>query len=325
MAVTAPDVFLVAVERALLACQATEGSQQSQAIDDPSQIDVRELARDLGTNLHSQCTKLSLATRPPRTDEAVTRCLADILGLLPLFVTLCTALRPDIHGVAVCDKIRNQSRYALIGLRSLAGVSVEEPSAETRLSKTGILWESCVELQNVQTVFSLVSAKVKESSLMIQDAVDDLESWSSGTLDFNLLDINDSSSEGEDEAFNSPNRTTSSNSASSDTTRRIAMLRRIQILLKAIDKRKVNDRSAITQLNDIYRTIAKLSVEVDDLAVEIQEEADSTFILELEKIVALRVEELLDTVPATVDDKAWSTWSHTFHEKWLQDVKAAAK
>lgn len=323
MAQTTLPSFLPALEEALQACQvsANVGTSDSQTVQ--TVIDVLSMARHLGTNLHSQCTKLSLALKPPQTADAVKKCMQDIDTLLPVFSALCQILRPEKHSTALCEKVRSQCRYALLGLKTLLNTSDEISSTDFRLSNTGILWEACVELQKLGTPSVLVAANLTECSQMIGDAIEDLDSWLSGDIDFNIS-VTESSSEAGDQEIN-PLAPDVDSSELDQTKRRIAMLKRIQILLSAIGKRKVNEQATITYLNTVYENCAKLSVEVDDLAVEIQEEADFTFISELEKAVVLRVEEILNSAPADDKDEKWAKWSHVFKEKWLDQLKPSVK
>lgn len=98
-------------------------------------------------------------------------------------------------------------------------------------------------------------------------------------------------------------------------------MRRIQLLLRAIDKRRVSqDNVSITEFNDIFLTSAQLAVDIDDWTVEVQEEAGQAFILELEKTVVLRVEELLDQVTRSASDEKWLAWCKNFQSRWREEV-----
>lgn len=299
-----------------------KASKTSSAASNADQADKIAMARDLATLLHSQCTKISIAARPPRTDEAVSACMKEIKKLLPLFTVLCQTLKPDKEGFAVCDTIKSQSRYALTGLKLLIEAVHEDPVSEDRLSRTGILWESCVELQKISTLSSLVSKKLRESTQMINDAIEDLESWAAGELDGNFDDFAGSGSDSDSDPENGPvSSSTDRNQDDAETERRMSMLKRIQLLLKAIDKHKTGATSSVSQLNEIYLSVGKLAVEIDDWAGEIQEEADAAFILEMEKVVVLRVQELLAATMVKNLDTNWGKWSNNFSSRWLEDVK----
>ena len=310
--------FLSVLEKTLRLCEAPAVGETTE--NSPSDIDIRGLGKDLGTMLHSLATKLSLAARPPRTPDAITKCLQDIEKLLPVFATMCQSLRPSIHGEGMCEKIKSHSRYALLGLQSLVSAVLEEPVSEARLGRTGILWESCKELQNVETLQKIVSNKISEAHQMISDAVEDLQSWASGEADDNFGDFEDSSSETDNEDHN-VHAVHISSAAQADNERRISMFKRIQLLLKAINKRKICESSPLSLLNECYSSCSKLAVEVDDLAGEIQEGADEALVGELEKAVVLRVEELLVSASTDNADEKWSEWSQNFGAKWLSDVK----
>ncbi|CCG83362.1 Putative uncharacterized protein [Taphrina deformans PYCC 5710] len=284
---------------------------------------VTDLARDIGTLLHSHCTKLSLAARPPITPKAINACIIDIQKLFPMIASLCHSLQPKLHGKALCDRIRNQSRYALIGVRSMVQAVSEDPVSEARLNKTGILWESCLELQNMQKLDLIMSLKVKECTQMIGDAVDDLKSWSLGEEDDNFDDFETSDSESDAGKRDEP--ASEERTADAEIARRISMLTRIQLFLKAVDKRQITPAASTQLMNGIYDNLSKLSVEVDDLAGEIQESADTAFIMEMEKIVIQRVEELLSITLANNRDEKWQTWVANFRKRWLEEVIGGSK
>jgi hypothetical protein len=317
-------LFNQALEGALKCSEVPKDGNGPNSVDNRiTSADVINLARDVGTMLHSHCTKLSLAARPPKTADAINACINDIQKLFPIIGSLCLSLQNDSHGKALCDKIRNQSRYALIGVRSMVEAVSEDPVSESRLSKTGILWESCLELQNLQAMHILMSLKVKESTQMIGDAIDDLKSWSLGEEDDNFTGFEDSGSESdtdEKDASESGDRTNDA-----EINRRISMLTRIQLFLKAVDKRQITPSASTQLMNDICDNLSALSVEVDDLAGEIQESSDTAFIMEMEKIVIQRVEELLSiTLSKNTDDK-WQTWVSNFRQKWLEEVPRDSK
>lgn len=320
--------FSHALTQVLRSCEAHEIlDQNSQTVPDNvrSGLDVRGIAKDLGTTLHSQSTKLSLAAKPPRTEEGVRVCLQEIQKILPIFAVLCQGLHVRIYGAAVCDHIRNQSRYALLGLQTLVDAVYEEPVSEARLSRTGVLWGSCIALQKVAELHVLVSQRIKESSQMIEDAIEDLESWGAGDQDMNFSDYVDSESEDELPPKDDPSAPVTSLSEPRDVVRRTGLLKRLRILLMAIDKRKIGEKTNVPQLNDIYQNVTTMAVEVDDWAVGIQEEADSAYVDEMEKAVVLRVQELLTTVSIDQEDQKWSLWLANFREKWLTDMHSGGK
>lgn len=285
-------------------------------------IDVCALARDFGTLLHSHCTKLSLAARPPKTPEAIASCINDMTELLPACNSLVKLLNREIHGSSICDLIRNQARYALIGLRSMVQAVTSGTDVEGRLSKTGILWEACSELQNVGSLSETTSKRVKECAQMLGDAIDDLESWAAGESDDNFDTFEDSASETSSEIEDKSSATVP---VDQEIQRRISMLTRVQLLLKALDKRRITENISVTSSNAIYDSIIPLSAEVDDLAGEIQEGADPAYIMEMEKVVVHRVEELLTASLLGNDDKKWVEWVTNFRKRWREDGKKDTK
>jgi len=249
--------------------------------------------------------------------------LNDIYKLLPAFTSLCQMLKPEIHGSAICDLIRKQSKYAITGLRSMVqAVSIDHVS-ENRLSKTGILWESCLELQKAESLVHVMSQRNKECLQMLEDAVEDLESWLAGDLDDNFGDFEDSGSDSEGSV--NPQIRETDKQTDLETERRIMMLKRTQLLLKAIGKRKITRESPVSLLNALYDNISKLSVEVDDLAGEIQEHADPAYIMEMEKVVVHRVEQILTASSLGGKDDKWQEWITNFKKRWLEDINPAGK
>lgn len=291
-----------------------------------TQVDVvRSLAKDLGTLLHSHCTKLSLAAKPPITDSAVITILTDLNKLLPAFVALCGKLDPAAHGLALCDKISALTRYALTGLDKLLQAIIQ-PGAEDRLSSTGILWDSCLDLQRLPDITKLISLKLQECCAMMNDAVEDLRAWTLDETDHNLDEMaeygNDSSDEEHPAASISSASSVHENNRSSIADGFILKLQRTQLLFKAIEIRRLALAITISQLNDIYKDLKAIQIEVDDIAGEIQEGADEAFIGELEKAFVHRIEHILLTT-ATDDASKWTDWSKNFKSQWLE-IKPSA-
>ncbi|ORY86808.1 hypothetical protein BCR37DRAFT_385282 [Protomyces lactucae-debilis] len=298
-----------AIETVIAACKAGEGT--APLIEGVASIDLAALSKDLGILLHAQCTKLSLAAKPPRTQDAVLACVDGIIKLLPAFSMLATSLRRAIHSAAVADHIRNNIHYAMIGSRSLIETALDPEASVARLEQTGILWESCVKLQHVTKADACVSLKIKETSVMLNDAIEDLESFAAGDEE----DFDDSASESsEAEVSTSIEK---NQETLDEIQRRISILRRTQLLLKAIVKRRVPGAS-VDVLNQIYDNLIALIVEVDDFACEVQEAADEAYIMELEKSVLHRVEALLTAALMDNEDPKWAEWIETFRKRWLE-------
>lgn len=312
------ETFHAALTSALATCDA-ERAELDDSSQRGSEVNVFSLAKDLGLLLHSQCTKLAIAAKPPRTGEAVDQLMAEIEKLLPMFGSLCTIVNPSIHGMAIVQFIRKQCKYALLGLQTLIEVIQHKEFSEPRLSRTAILWESCVALQTAHTLQELVSAKLNESLQMIDDAIDDLESWQTGETDLNFDSDIDKSDSGSDVQTDKP-LSTDQVLSSPDVGRGIAMMKRIQLLLRAVDKRRVTKTTTIVEMNDIFNNCALLAIDIDNWAVEVQEEASVAFVKELEKIVVLRVEELLDQVTKDSCDEKWLNWCKSFRLRWLEEV-----
>lgn len=314
-----PSTFRAAINKALKACDVVH-DESTGFVQRNAEVDAFGLAKDLGTLLHSQCTKLAIAAKPPRTGEVVIQLIAEIEKLLPMFESLCGIVRPSIHGEAVVQYICKQCKYGLLGLQTLSEAVCHTEFSEARLSRTAILWESCLALQTVKTLPSLVSAKVAESLQMIDDAVDDLESWQAGESDMNFDDLATSDSGSDPEISLGTSDATAKRLPEPDTQRRIAMIKRIQLLLRAIDKRCVTKDALVSKLNNIYSNCALLAVDIDNWTVEIQEEAHLAIITEFEKTVVLRIEELLDQVTRDSSDEKWLAWSKNFRSRWLEEV-----
>jgi hypothetical protein len=158
-----------------------------------------------------------------------------------------------------------------------------------------------------------VSAKIKEVSIMLNDAIEDLQSFASGE---DADGFEDSASEASDE--HETTTTEQSGEQSEQLERRIKIVQRTLLLLKAIDKRRIGDASTHV-LNLVYDNLVALVVEVDDFACEIQEAADEAFIMELEKSVLHRVEGMMSAALVENKNAKWSDWLETFRTRWLEN------
>ena len=106
-----------------------------------------------------------------------------------------------------------------------------------------------------------------------------------------------------------------------DTKRRIVMLERIKILLKAIQTKRLTAETSVVLRNRIYTDAEELVAEIDEMAGEVQDRrSDENFILELEKAVVHRVEALLTVVSGEESDEKWRKWIDLFRARWREHV-----
>lgn len=330
------------VSATVQSCNASIASRQLGEVD--AGLDVRALARDVGTLIHSHCTKLAIAARPPRTDAAVAACLAELAKVLPALAALSQNCHHDLHGVATCRAVGRCCKYILSGLAELVTVVNAPEPTEARLAQTGILYESCEELRDLQPDHRLVAKKLQESGLMVADAVDDLQSWLDGDDDddFGLNDLSDDDDDdddandnedddnhGEDAALAASTQSLSIKSQASertaaseeDTRRRIVMLERIKILLKAIHAKRLTESTSVALRNRVFADAEELVAEIDEMAGEVQDRrSDAVYVLELEKAVVHRVEELLTVVSGDNAEDKWRQWIGVFRSRWRESV-----
>ena len=321
-------------------CSTTLNSRQLDEID--SQLDVYALARDVGTLIHSHCTKLAIAARPPKTQAAIDACLAEIAKIIPALAALSQNCHTGVQGVATCRAVARCCKYVLSGLADLAKVVSDRETNDARLAQTGILYESCDELKGLAADHKLVARKVQECSLMVADAIEDLQSWLEGgdDDDFGLNELSDDDDDDDDNDDNDDNDNddhdlnTATNGLSlqekaegktaaeeEDTKRRIVMLERIKILLKAIQTKRLSAELTVTLRNRIYTDAEELVAEIDEMAGEVQDRrSDEHFILELEKAVVHRVEALLTATSGDDADDKWRKWIDLFKTRWREHV-----
>lgn len=294
------------VLQTLITAQVALCKSEVTTINDPS-LKVVNLARDLGTLLHSACTKLSLAARPPRTDEAISASFKEISGFLPAFGQLCAGLDPARHTQVLCERIRSLCKYALIGLSAFIAVITGEEDAQ-RLNKTAILWDSADELRQLTSADEVLSMKTEECQDMLSDAVTDLTEFLETDLhqDLDGLSLADETQE------------TTKCSSAAQIDGYITKITRCHTLLRAIVKRRIDATTTVEMSNALFENISKLSIEVDDLACEIQDKSDHAYIEELGKGIVHRIEALLDaTLPGA--NQSWIDWTQSFRKMWQLD------
>ncbi|BFZ57275.1 hypothetical protein PYCC9005_004326 [Savitreella phatthalungensis] len=344
--VTGRDGYLALIRDVAGTVQVCNDSLDSRPLSEvDSSLDVLSLARDLATLVHSYATKLSIAAKPPKTPEAVDACLKELAKASPAFGALCHNAHRDVQGIATSRFIGRNSKYILAGLIDLVTAVFEDEPSPVRLAQTGILYESCDDLKGIVPDFQLVIRKVKEANAMIGDAVEDLQSWLDGDDDDDDFGLGDSEDDGDDD--DDEDGLTSAASGLSlgkqrseaeiiETRRRITMLERVRMLLKALATRLVSADMPLVTRNAVFTCTEQLVVDVDELAGEVQDTvpgprngpggADEAYLMELEKAVVHRVEDLLTALVTTTvaDDKA-RTWVDNFRARWREPTSSASQ
>lgn len=283
---------------------------------------ITDFAHDLGRVLHAGCTKLAIASKPPLCSSTVEACILSLQKELPAIAALCRLLRPDVYGEALCERIRLISKRTLAGLSTLIE-TVCMTAAEDRLGRTGVVWDACQELQKLPSNGTLVLTDIQNSNEMLDDAIDELQSWLRGDAE---EDVDSSDLSGHDEDLESPFETVHKptvRDSAKETEQRIVMLKRIQLLLKAMKKQAAKATLPVEQSNSVHRILKPLIAEIDDLAGEIQERSDEALIQELEKAVVIRVDELSYVMTRNVGDEKWLAWINTFRKNWLVASKSS--
>lgn len=258
----------------------------------PNPLDV---IRDAGKLLKAHTTKVSLlAINKPFTPTAITKVLQELSGTcLPAMmsaVQICEAEK-GTWGKQMAMEVHRRVRRVfwevenlLKELQSIA--SGNEPGGSRRdcLSSTGVVWESCdglIELEKMG-IAGLAVYKAEQYRDSIKDAIEELQEWKEGTdLDTEghgdeLLDSGDEGVDGDADSladmFNATNSMPQDRPELKELVETAeARLKKIVLLYTALIKRrfktfKSGDKAHVKALDKVADQLYTVQTDVDDLA-----------------------------------------------------------
>lgn len=254
-----------------------------------------EVVRDAATLLKAHTTKLSLlGINKPFTPTAITKVLRELSGTcLPAMMSaaqICEADKASWGSQMATEVHRRVKRVfrevenLLKELQSIA--SGNEPGGTRRdcLSSTGVVWESCdalIELEKMG-IAGLAVLKAEQYRDSIKDAIEELREWKEGTdldtegQDDALLDSEDEGVGGDadsmDDLFNAANSMPQDRpelKALVETAE--ARLKKIVLLYTALIKRrfktfKRGDKVHVAALDKVAIQLYEVQTDIDDLA-----------------------------------------------------------
>lgn len=258
----------------------------------PNPLDV---LRDAAKLLKAHTTKISLlGINKPFTPTAVTKVLRELSGTcLPAMmsaVQICETEKASWGSQMAMEVHRRVRRVfrevenLLAELQSIA--SGNEPGGSRRdcLSSTGVVWESCdalIELDGMG-IAGLAVYKAEQYRDSIKDAIEELQEWKEGTdldtegHDDALLDSGDEGVGGDtdslDDMFNAANSMPQNRPELKELVETAeARLKKIVLLYTALIKRrfktfKSGNRAQVKVLDKVATQLYTVQTDIDDLA-----------------------------------------------------------
>lgn len=254
-------------------------------------------------------TKLSLlAINKPFTPSAVVKVLKDLSGTcLPAMmsaVQICEQEKATWSGI-LCREVQARVRRVfkemetlLAEVRSIAAGN--DGVGRDSLSSTGIVWESCdalIELEQ-QGLPGLVALKAEQYRETIKDAMQEIQEWAEGDdLDSEgrtdgLLDSDDEGVDGDkdsiEDIFNAANSMPKDRPDLKALTEDAdGKLKKIVILYQALSKRRIrtfshsleateNDLSNVSRLDELMVHLRRMPHQIDEFASNLYDLDDST-------------------------------------------------
>lgn len=270
-------------------------TDQTDAAAIPNPPNPLDVVRDAATLLKAHTTKVSLlAINKPFTPSAVAKVLRELSGTcLPAMMSatqICEAQKA-LWGTQMAQEVqRRVSRVfrevenLLSELQSIA--SGNEPGETRRdcLSSTGVVWESCdalVELERMG-IAGLAVYKAEQYRESIKDAIEELQEWKEGTdldtegLDDALLDSGDEGVDGDADSLNDLFHASNSMPQDRPELKELvesaeATLKRIVLLFTALIKRRFKTfkgqaKSQVATLDKVATQLYVVQTDVDELA-----------------------------------------------------------
>ncbi len=287
------------------------------ATEVPDIAHIIALTQDLGCMLQAQCTKLSLAGKPPITEAAVLQSFDQIKDLFPVFVSLSTTLRPAQHGQFLCSEIRALMKLSLNGIRELVfSVYGVDYTSESRLVATGMLWESCQKLSHMPDLKALAREKLTTAIAMLEDAIEELRDWALGLDQTSIV-------QDDDDVYDLE----TPNSAASDKdkqvgNRYIGIFKGVVLLLHAIGRRRFGTAMTVSQIDSMLRGVDVIAIFTDELACQVQERCGVAGRRVTEAQLSDTIAQVIDSVRIDDNNLPWSIWVNRWAVKYKQRIEA---
>ncbi|KJX94471.1 hypothetical protein TI39_contig4189g00004 [Zymoseptoria brevis] len=258
----------------------------------PNAPNPLHLLRDAATLLKAHTTKVSLlAINKPFTPTAITAVLRDLsTTCLPALISgaqICSTeektwgklMGKEVHARVL--RVFREVENLLQELRSIAEGNAPGGSRRDSLSSTGVVWESCdalVELEKMG-IAGLAVRKAEQYRDAISDAIEELKEWKEGTdlesegHDDALLDSGDEGVDGDaeslEEMFNAANSLPADRVELRELVEKAeGRLKKVVLLFTAVGKRRLKTFGG-EKVDGLDRVLEQLEVvqnDVDDLA-----------------------------------------------------------
>ncbi|KAG8631750.1 hypothetical protein KVT40_000890 [Elsinoe batatas] len=303
----------------------------------PNPPNPLQVLRDSALLLKSHTTKLSLLLlNAPLTPSAVTKVLREITGTcLPAMMSAVELADPEVWGrllrgeiVARVARVMREMKVCLEEVKDVAleseGAKKREGNKRDTLSSTGVVWEACdalVELEGLD-VGGVALKRAKEWQALVKDAIEELREWGE-----NEEEDEDEDDDGEEEdIFGAGSLPSDRVELRELLAEGLGKVRNVEILYTALIKRriktftkeKVRLKPHVLVMDDLMDHLKQLPELVDELA--------SGFYDLDEEAVKGQIKAVVDEAKATINlvRKDWegkedefTTWS----TKWLEVVK----
>lgn len=291
--------------------QVTATPSPAERIDNPP--DPLHILADAAKLVKAHTTKLSLlAINKPFTPSAITKVLQELTATcLPAMVSAVQICENEkaTSGALMGKEVQSRVRRVFKELETLLGevksiaAGKTVPGRRDTLGSTGVVWESCdalVELEKLG-LGGLALQKAQQYQETIKDALVELQEWKEGEdLDFEghsdkLADSDDEGVDGDrntlDDIFNAQNSMPKDRPELEALVDEAAgKLKKVVILYQAMAKRRIkgfdiskmdgkDKRKAVSQLDELVVLLRKLPHQVDDMIgkfYELDEDAART-------------------------------------------------
>ncbi|KAI5360748.1 Putative cyclin-D1-binding protein [Septoria linicola] len=302
--------------------------------------------RDSAKLLKAHTTKVSLlAINKPFTPSAVTKVLRELTGTcLPAMMSAVQICEQEksTWGSTMGREVTNRTRRVfkevenlLQELQSIAnGNGQGATNARDSLASTGVVWESCDALIDLEQlgIAGLAVKRAEQYRDTIKDAIAELQEWKEGTdldtegVDDALLDSGDEGVDGDADSFD--NIFNAANSCPKDRPElkelvdvATGKLKKIVFLYTALGKRRFKtfrakpseELGSVDDLDEMLRRLLALQQDVDDIAGGFYELDEDLVNEVLEKcVIESREISQLARLDWTAKEDEFTAW----REKW---------
>lgn len=292
--------------------------------DDITRLDqpLNALA-DIASLCHAHTTKIGISFQLPISVSAAVKCVQDAASLTSLFVGTYTGMSNELDGKLVMLETRKriynlfESQVLLISdLKNAMETNKEyvklteeqgkdksnSQSRKPALLSIGKVWECCdaLKLLPMLNTEGLISSKLTEYASMIQDAAEDLKMWIEDEgleddLDFGLSDSDDDRDEEKEIPPSKLEKPVRSPELESLASRWLDKLRKLDLLYKAICKRRCSKLS-LQDANALYELVHFLSSQIDELVSSFIENCQPPELSRFTKAIDEQVKNLISIV-----------------------------